>query len=302
VTAPLQIACCGFDAGLALADLPYGPFALVHRDTLDALAASDADALLIQTTALAQFAAWPALEAAALHTAMLVVAPAPDATPDAALTLRLLQSGVQEVLPAAEADPPRLARALAQAVTRKRLDIATRRAYATDLSTGLPNHPQLLEHMSHLLALREREPAPMALIVLRVHGLAATEAALGSEAANVLRRKAAVRLRSGLRASDVVASIGVDAFAVLLAWIDSPQDGERVAAKLAQSLARPFSVAGREQGLGVAAGLASYPEHGKDAEALLRRALAQAAQMATVGGPVAALAADRGPAAAANDA
>jgi GGDEF domain-containing protein len=110
-----------------------------------------------------------------------------------------------------------------------------------------------------------------------------------------------VRLRSGLRASDVVASIGVDAFAVLLAWIDSPQDGERVAAKLAQSLARPFSVAGREQGLGVAVGLASYPEHGKDAEGLLRRALAQAAQMATVGGPLAARAADRGPDAAANE-
>ena len=297
MTAPLQIACCGFDAGLVLTDAPHGPFALQHMDTLDALAASDADALLIQATDLAQVAAWPALEVAALQAALVVVAP----TPDPVLMLRLLNSGVQEVLSSIEADPPRLARALAHAITRKRLDIATRRAYATDLSTGLPNHPQLLEHMSHLLALREREPAPMALIVLRVHGLTATETALGSEAAHVLRRKAAVRLRSGLRASDVVASIGVDVFAVLLAWIDAPGDAERVASKLAQALARPFSVAGREQGLGVAAGLANYPEHGKDAESLLRRALAQAAQMATVGGPVAATAADRGPTAAAND-
>ena len=38
-------------------------------------------------------------------------------------------------------------------------------------------------------------------------------AALGAESANVLRRKVAVRLR----ASDVVASIGNDAFLVLLA-------------------------------------------------------------------------------------
>ena len=297
MTAPLQIACYGFDADPVLADLPYAPFALQRLDSLDALAAVDADAVLIHVSDLAQVVAWPALEVTALQAALLVVAPSPDA----ALTLRLLQYGVQEVLPAAEADGLRLARALAHAIERKRLEIATRRAYATDLSTGLPNHPQLLEHLSHLLALREREPAPMALIVLRVHGLAATEAALGSEAANVLRRKAAVRLRSGLRASDVVASIGEDAFAVLLAWIDSPQDGERVAAKLAQALARPFTVAGREQGLGVATGLARYPEHGTDAEALLRRALAQAATMATVDGPVAARAADRGPAAAAND-
>ena len=275
----------------------HGPFAIQTVTTLDALADCDADALLVQLPQLADLLAWPALEAAALHTATVVLA----ADPDPALVQRLVQAGVQDVLPAADAQGARLALALSVAVARKRLDIATRRAYATDLSTGLPNHPQLLEHMSHLLALREREPAPMALIVLRVHGLAATEAALGVEAANVLRRKAAVRLRSGLRASDVVASIGVDAFAVLLAWIDAPQDGERVAAKLAQSLARPFSVAGREQGLGVGAGLANYPEHGKDAEGLLRRALAQAAQMTTVGGPLAARAADRGPAAAANE-
>ena len=297
MTAPLQIACFGISPGPSLDDPGHGPFAFQTVDTLDALAASDADALLVQLPQLAELLAWPALEAAALRTATVVVA----ADPDPALVQRLVQAGVQDVLPAADAQGARLALALSVAVARKRLDIATRRAYATDLSTGLPNHPQLLEHMSHLLALREREPAPMALIVLRVHGLAATEAALGVEAANVLRRKAAVRLRSGLRASDVVASIGVDAFAVLLAWIDAPQDGERVAAKLAQSLARPFSVAGREQGLGVGAGLANYPEHGKDAESLLRRALAQAAQMATVGGPLAARAADRGPAAAANE-
>ena len=280
-----------------LDDSAHGPFAWQAVDTLDALAAADADAVLIQVPHLSDLLAWPALEAVALHTAVVVLAPEPSP----ARMLRLVQTGVQDVLPGPMADSAVLARVLALAIARKRLDTATRRAYATDLSTGLPNHPQLLEHMSHLLALREREPAPMALIVLRVHGLAATEAALGAEAANVLRRKAAVRLRSGLRASDVVASIGVDAFAVLLAWIDSPQDGERVAAKLAQSLARPFSVAGREQGLGVAVGLASYPEHGKDAEGLLRRALAQAAQMATAGGPLAARAADRGPSAAANE-
>ena len=57
---------------------------------------------------------------------------------------------------------------------------------------------------------------------------------LGAESTNVLRREVAVRLRSGLRASDVVASIGADTFAVLLAWIDSPVEGSRVAGKLAQ--------------------------------------------------------------------
>jgi diguanylate cyclase (GGDEF)-like protein len=302
VTAPLQIACVGVDAAALLPTLPYGPFAVQARDDLDALAATDADALLIAGTPLAQVVAWSLLPAMALQSAVVVLFdPSADAAGDARVTVQLLQAGVQDVLPRSDAEGPRLARVLRLAIERKRVDNTTRRAYATDLSTGLPHHPQLLEHMSHLLALREREPAPMALIALRITGLAATEATLGVESANVLRRKAAVRLRSALRASDVVAWIGNDAFAVLLAWIDAPQDGDRVAAKLAHVLARPFSVAGREQVLAVSVGLASYPDHGKEAEALMRRAIAQATQRVSAGGGQSGQLADRGPSAAAND-
>jgi diguanylate cyclase (GGDEF)-like protein len=258
------------------------------------------DAVLVAAPQIARLAAWPALTPVALRSALVLLVP-PD---ELAGALPLLRSGVQDVLPAADlsaVDPVQLARALRHAVERKRLDIATRKAYASDLATGLPNHPQLLEHMSHLLALREREPAPMALIVLRLHGAAATEARLGIEAANVLRRKAAVRLRSALRASDVVASVGVDTFAVLLAWIDDAADGQRVAAKLVQQLSQPLPTAGRMQQLAVTMGLASYPEHGKGAEELMFRAMSQAASLATDGSAPIGPGADRGPDSAVND-
>ena len=278
----------------------FGPFQIEACASLaeaaERLSVSTPDAVLLDLPDAAPLLAWPALSHAVLDAAVVVLLPEPTAS-----SLALLQLGVQDVLPAADAAPLALARALRLAIERTRIEQVARRAYATDLSTGLPNHAQLREHMTHLLALREREPAPMALIVLRVEGLTQATQALGAEAANVLRRKAAVRLRAALRASDVVASLGSDAFAVLLAWMDSPQAGEGVTAKLAQSLARPYSVAGRTQTLAVSAGLASYPEHGKDADALLRRALAQASQLATIGAAGLASRADRGPAAAAND-
>ena len=255
-------------------------------------------ALLIETEAPADLLEWPALMHAVLDAAVLVQAG--GGTDDA---VKLMQVGVQDVLPPASqgVGEEAVARAIRLAIERKRIEHAARKAYATDLSTGLPNHAQLLEHMTHLLALREREPAPMALLVLRLEGLVRLADLAGGEAANVLRRKAAVRLRSALRASDVVASLGGDAFAVLLAWIDSPQDGERVVQKMAQSLAQPFKVTGRTHTLAVSAGLASYPEHGKDADSLLRRALGQAAQVATIGQAGLANRADRGAGAAAND-
>ena len=98
-----------------------------------------------------------------------------------------------------------------------------------------------------------------------------------------------------------LASLGSDAFAVLLAWIDAPADAPRVSAKLAQQLRQPFSVAGTDRAVAVSVGLAAYPEHGREAEALLRRAVSQAASLATVGRTGFGNRVERGPATAAND-
>jgi diguanylate cyclase (GGDEF)-like protein len=201
---------------------------------------------------------------------------------DDALEAELLSSGVECIV--APLDDAALARQVRHAVARKQLERAARTAYATDLATGLPHHAQLVEHMTQLLALREREPAPMVLLVLRVDGFAQAAARLGVEAGNVLRRKVAVRLRGGLRASDVVAAIGPDAFAVLLGRLEHKGDGDRVAAKLVQTLQQtPLLVAGQPCPVSATVGLALYPDHGKTADALLKRASAQAGSVATVG-------------------
>jgi len=269
--------------------------------TLDEAAAHLRDVayeVLLAAVPAGELLAWPALSHAVLDTAVVAVLPE---VPDDPTQLLLLERGVQDVVVPAEGAADALRRRMEIAVQRKSLDRAARKAFATDLATGLPNHSQLLEHMTHLLALREREPAPMAVIALRIDGLASVRSALGIESANVLRRKVAVRLRASLRASDVVASIGSDAFVVLLAWIDAAGDGERVAAKLGQSLRQPFSVAGSDVAVSVSVGLALYPEHGKTADALLRRSVGQAASLATMGGEGTGRRVDRAPGAAAND-
>ena len=152
-----------------------------------------------------------------------------------------------------------------------------------------------------MLALREREPAPMVLLVLRIEGFGAAAARLGGEAGNVLRRKVAVRLRSALRASDVVAAIGPDAFGVLLGRLESRSDGERVAGKLVRTLQQPVTVAGQPCAVTASVGLALYPDHGKDANTLLQRASAQAGSVATLGAEGFAVRTDRSGSTAAND-
>jgi diguanylate cyclase (GGDEF)-like protein len=276
---PLQILCLSPQTP-DLVTSAFGPFVVQACATLAAvdeqLNHHAFDAVLVDLPKAGgadRLLAWPGLPRAVLESALVCIGPEPLP----ADCLRLLQVGVRDVLSAREATPGALGRVLRLVIERKRLDDAARRAYSIDLTTGLPNHHQLLEHMTHLLALREREPAPMALIVLQLDGFHAVEAALGAEAANVLRRKAAVRLRASLRASDVVASLGRDMFAVLLAWMDADDDAERVARKLLQSVSTPFSVAGQPVPVGARYGLGQYPAHGRDAQALLRRAVGQAA-------------------------
>lgn len=207
-------------------------------------------------------------------TAVLLVLPAPDGD-DAALTLRLVAAGVQDVLGPGEAAST-IERRIRFAVLRKQQEREARKAWSTDLNTGLPNREQLLEHFSQLLALRVRQPAPMALLVLRIEGLVAIANAHGEQAAQLVRRKVAVRLRAAVRASDVVASLGGDAFALLLAKIEAPADAQRVALKLARALREPFSVLGTGVGVTVHAGVAVHPTDGDDADRLLRHAGAAA--------------------------
>ena len=265
-----------------LAASAYGPFVIEPFDdmalALARLARPGCDALLIAASPdrarhgidmadMADVAAFAAL------TATLIV----GHEPDAATALGWYQCGAQDVLAPEDLHASTLPLRVRAAIERKRLEREARTAYATDLDTGLPHQQQLIEHMSHLLALREREPAPMALLALRVEGLATTEARLGREAANVLRRRVAVRLRAGVRASDVVAALGDDSFAVLLGALLSADDAARVGAKLLAALMKPFTVAGSEVTVAAALGIGQYPQDGTQPDALLRRAVGLAA-------------------------
>ena len=269
------------DTEAALRASPFGRFEL-HACS----AASDVDALLHEGHCDALVVGAEAaddLQALAAHaaseTALLVVVEVIDVE----VVRHWQQCGAQEVLLSSELGAPTLALRVRGAIERKRVERDARTAYATDLETGLPHQQQFIEHVSQLIALREREPAPMAVLALRIEGLATTEARLGREAANVLRRRVGVRLRAGVRASDVVASLGDDGFAVLLGSMLAPSDAVRVGAKLTKALMEPFKVAGQQVAVASALGIAQYPQDGAQPDVLLRRAVGLAATTAAQG-------------------
>ena len=275
VAAPLPDA-----ATKALVASPFGPFLVRRCASVDeALAETQhagIDALLL-ADAPGDETFVDAVARSAEHVAILVVEPSADG----AAALAWWQRGVQEVLTLPDLAGAALPQRIRAAIERKRRERdvlkAHATAYATDLETGLPHQQQLIEHISQLIALRERQPSPMALLVLRVEGLATTRAQLGEPSAQVLRRKIAVRLRAGVRASDVVAALADDCFAVLLGAMLAAGDAAVVAAKLQAAMLDPFKIAGVDVAVATALGIAQYPDDGTQADALLRRATGLAA-------------------------
>jgi len=234
------------------------------------------DAVLLGIASLVLSAA--EAESLAARAALVVVLADSDADGDgetgAEDALAWLRRGAEDVLGCGELRGPAGWRRVRFAIERRRRGEGRKVAYATDPATGLPHRQQLVEHLSQLLALREREPAPMAVVSLR---LEASSAGIERADVDLLRRKVGVRLRAGVRASDVVAVAGEDVFVVLLGAILSPDDAVRVAGKLAASVVAPFSVGGNELSVAVAVGIAHYPQDGVQADRLLRRSLALAA-------------------------
>lgn len=278
---PLQVLCIGRRVP-ATGDEAFGPVHWRYGATLEAAAQAlegegAPQALVIDLTALPQTLAeglldGPGLAAAVRRCAVVVLAAAPNRSQAWAW----LRAGVQDVLPAGRCDDAELARTVALAVRRWQQQEDVRRAWSIDLDTGLPNRTQLMELMHQLCALREREPAPMALAVFRLEGLFGCDASLGAAAAPTLRRKLAVRLRAGLRASDVVAALDGDCFAVLLTRLDTPQDAAKVVDKLLRALRAPLSFAGQPVRVEIRSGLALHPLQAQQPEQMLHLALTAA--------------------------
>ena len=273
---------CGVDAR-TIEGSQFGPFAiescsgLAQASSLLGERAFDGVLLCASAPEAERLCHWPGLSQATPDAAVVVLLPAGC---EAQVATGLLRVGVQDLIFGSSVAGPLAAEAayrLRLAVERKQIEQEARKAHASDLQTGLPNRQQLIDHMSQLLALRGREPAPMALLVLRIEGFATTEAESGRESANVLRRKVAVRLRAAVRASDVVAALGADSYALLLASTEEPLDGDHVARKLLAALHAPFALSGQQVCVSASAGVSRYPADGADAGVLMRRAVAAAA-------------------------
>ncbi|MBL8473348.1 MAG: EAL domain-containing protein [Rhodocyclaceae bacterium] len=151
-----------------------------------------------------------------------------------------------------------------------------------DSLTGLANRQFFRESVPQALARARRTGTHCALVYLDVDRLKRLNDTLGHAAGDQALNEIAARIADAVRESDLlaradsggrlVARVAGDEFTLLLTDIVMPEDAEAVTKRLLEQIARPVYVAGQELWLSASAGIAMYPDHGEDADTLLKNA------------------------------
>ncbi|TKB67252.1 MAG: diguanylate cyclase [Nitrospira sp.] len=181
----------------------------------------------------------------------------------------------------------RLGQAVTQALNRKHLQTAKKAVEERllhesfhDALTGLPNRALFLERLGRSLLRSKRDTAySFAVLLLKLDGVAAINESLGLSTSDQLLIGVGQRLTRSVRSVDTVARLAGDEFLILLDDVKAPMNSSRVAMRIQNDVALPFTLGSHEiflsASLGITASSSGYPNPEdmlRDAGAALCRA------------------------------
>jgi diguanylate cyclase (GGDEF)-like protein len=171
-----------------------------------------------------------------------------------------------------------LANNLAYGIVNLRTQIKHREAQATiarlafyDPLTGLPNRTLLLEQLKETIQAAKKQHRAMALLLVEIGRFREINKVLGYRAGSQLLQEVGCCLARTVKESKILARVGEAEFALLL-----PHCGANYAIQMSErlmaALHEPMEVAGIMLDPQASIGIALYPGHATEAEALLQRA------------------------------
>jgi len=154
---------------------------------------------------------------------------------------------------------------------RKRAEAALEHQALHDALTDLPNRVLLHDRLQQAIRAAERNRSSVALLVMDLDRFKEVNDTFGHHTGDLLLEQLGQRLGSVLRSSDTIARLGGDEFAVLLPTATF-EDARLIADRLLQVLEEPFVLGSLQLEIDASIGIALSPDHGQDADTLLRRA------------------------------
>ncbi|MEJ5269273.1 MAG: EAL domain-containing protein [Hydrogenophilus sp.] len=140
-----------------------------------------------------------------------------------------------------------------------------------DPVTDLPNRRLFVESLKQAVLRAARQRTRLAVLFIDFDHFKTLNDTHGHEAGDRFLIEMAARLKTSLRRSDLAARLGGDEFAVLLDGVGE-EEAIRVAQTLLSHLSEPVALGAVSWHASASIGVACFPEHGSDPQALLRAA------------------------------
>ena len=141
-----------------------------------------------------------------------------------------------------------------------------------DSLTGLPNDRQFREALLARLEVAAARRAPFSVFLLDLDRFAEVNESLGHGVGDRLLVAVAERLRRTLRATDVVARLGGDDFAIIPGGSATPAASARIARQVLAAFKEAVTVDAHSLEAGISIGIVNFPDHGGDAQTLMANA------------------------------
>ena len=158
-------------------------------------------------------------------------------------------------------------------VELRRLSELNRHQALHDDLTGLPNRACFGQQVEHAISVAGQDGSQLAVLLMDLDRFKEINDTLGHRYGDLLLIELARRLQSVLRRSDTVARLGGDEFGIVVRQLSDADDAlDQALARLLAALEQPFLVDGLPLHVEASVGVARFPRHGGDVDALLQRA------------------------------
>ncbi len=155
---------------------------------------------------------------------------------------------------------------------RKRAEERVESLAYYDSLTSLPNRTLLRDRLTQALAGAARRNRKVGLLFVDLDGFKTINDSLGHSTGDLLLQEVAGRLKGCLREQDTVARLGGDEFLIVLTDVRDIPDVSIATERFMDAMTEKFVLQGHALAIGCSIGISLFPDHGQDAETLIKHA------------------------------
>ena len=140
-----------------------------------------------------------------------------------------------------------------------------------DTLTELPKRTIITCQLTQAIA-KHQSSQMLAVVLADLDRFKLINDTLGHQVGDFIIQQVVKRLKNSIRKEDFIARWGGDEFALIIPQINNQEEATIIATRILNDLKAPFYLENQPIYISTSMGIAIYPEHGKQAETLLRNA------------------------------